>query len=197
MTEKNMDEKSNSTSSEGKAIKDHLGNACTAEFNCLLEEWKSLSTSDANDDIWSSQKENFLFVAAFTSFGFAAKFTNEGRLGMVVFASLLGVLLLVFNFIACEGINRHQFARRRRLKEIEEKLPISFYSRQRELMNLASNDVSENDKQSWSLVGRFNRMFLWSSRGAMNIGLRRLRFAMILVGFFCSFLLIIMALLKG
>jgi len=156
MIASNSDEKSSFKNNEGKMEKEYSGNTCTPEFTSLLEEWKSLASSDANDDIWSSQKENFLFVAAFTSFGFAAKFTNEGSLGMVIFASLIGVLLLLFNFVACEGINKHQFARRARLKEIEETLPVNFYSRQHYLMNLALNSRQRDlEKKFVCLTGLF------------------------------------------
>jgi hypothetical protein len=180
MIESNSEEKSSFKNNEGKMEKEYSGNTCTPEFTSLLEEWKSLASSDANDDIWSSQKENFLFVAAFTSFGFAAKFTNECSVGMVIFASLIGVLLLLFNFVACEGINKHQFARRARLKEIEETLPVNFYSRQRDLMNLALNSRQRDLEEE----------------PAMNFGLRKLRFSMILLGLICSLILIVISLLN-
>lgn len=197
MIEGNSDEKSSFKNNEGKMEKEYFGNTCTPEFTSLLEEWKSLASSDANDDIWSSQKENVLFVVAVTSFGFAVKFTNEGSLLIVVFASSIGVLLLLFNFVACEGINKHQCVRRERLKEIEETLPVNFYSKQRELMELALNSRQHDlEEEPSALIGLFNKAFLFSSRRAMNFGLRKLRFSMIFLGLICSFILIVISLLN-
>jgi len=146
----------------------------------MLEEWKALAAADAADNQWAAQKETILLPVALACFGFATEFCLSGKPALLVlFAAVAGLLLLVCNFVAIEGINNHQSARRLRLAEIERQMPIEFYTRHDELRNAVIADLRGECTQNQPI---FWRLFHRSALLAMRVRLRGLRFAMALAG---------------
>lgn len=125
-----------------------------------------------------AQTETVFLPFEFACFGFATHFLGSDR-ATADLSAADGFFLLLYDFIAIDCINNHQFAKRLRMKEIEKEIPCEYYSREEELRVGVVRETETRAVQSCPWV---NRVFFGSRARTMGVRFSRARFLMVLAG---------------